>query len=520
MNRALKRQQEKRQKKSVKKLQLTTKNTGLSVDQLKIVGDLMVKARQVYDAGDKPTAEKYCMQILTLHPQNADAFNLLGGIALSISKFEKARQLFLKALECAPDNDSIYVNYGISLKFLEMHEESLEAFSKAQKLNPKNVEALNNKGSSLVTLGRFEEAKKSFEAALQINPNYTRPLLNLGGMQKYKEGDEPSTRLLGYEKSAIKLSHENQVSVSFALGKCHEDLENFDTSMSHYLKGNMLKWENLNYDGAPTLQKFKSLKETLKAGAWTGDTGIGCQSDVPIFIVGMPRSGTTLVEQILDSHSVVHGAGELKTADAAFASLKLPKDIIPQDPKLREIVNTDMTRRGEFYVEQVQKFAPEARHIVDKMPMNFKLVGLLHLILPNAKIIHCKRNPVDTCLSNFKILFAEKMEYSYDFEELGKFYHAYKELTDHWETLFPNKILSVQYEDVVQDIEGQAKRIVEYCNLPWEEECLEFYKSKRAVHTASVTQVRQPIYNTSVGKWQRYGDTIAPLLEALKPVLK
>lgn len=519
MSRALKRQKEQQAKKAAKNLQLTTKNTGLSQAQLKTLSQLMVNARKVYNAGDKPLAAKYCMQILSLHPNNADAYNLLGGVSLADSKYFKARQLFVKALELAPEADGIHVNYGISLKFLELHEEALDAFDRAFKLNPKNVEAVNNQGSCLVTLGRFDEAKECFEKALKLDPNYTKPLLNIGGLQTYKTEDENTDRLLDYVAHPRKLTPDNELNLQFALGKCHEDLENFETSMSHYIKGNSLKWQQLKFDGAPALKKFEALKNALSEGPWLQETGIGCPSDVPVFIVGMPRSGTTLVEQILDSHSEVFGAGELKIADRAFVGLKLVKDIIPENAEIRKAVTNDLTRRGEFYLEQVQKLAPNARRIVDKMPHNFMYVGLLHLILPNAKIIHCKRHPVDTCLSNYKHLFADKMEFSFNFEELGRFYAAYKELTDHWETLFPGKILSVQYEDVVQDVEGQARRIVDHCDLEWEDGCLDFYKSKRAVHTASVAQVRQPIYNSSVGKWERYGDAIQPLLDALKPVL-
>jgi len=519
LNRALKREQEKRAKKLAKKNELNTKNTGLSVEQLKVLSALMIKARQVYEAGNKPLAEKYCMQILKLHPKNAEAYNLLGGIALAATKYENARQLFLKALEFGPNNDNIYVNYSLSLKFLELHEDALAAQNKALKLNPQNVEAMNNKGSSLMTLGRMDEARNCFEAALKLDPTYTKALLNIGGMSKYKEDDESTKRILSYERHTYSLSSAKEMNLQFALGKCHEDLGNFKKSMSHYVKANSSKWDELKYDSAPTLAKFAELKKILSDGPWTGTEGIGCSSDAPVFIVGMPRSGTTLVEQILDSHSEVHGAGELKTADIALSGLSVPKEIIPTEPENRQTLGAELKRRGEFYVEQIRKIAPDARRIVDKMPLNFKFVGLLHLILPNAKIIHCRRNPVDICLSNYKILFAEKMEFTYDFEELGKFYLAYKELTDHWDAIFPGKILSVQYEDVVQDLEGQARRIIDHCDLAWEDGCLDFYKSKRVVHTASVNQVRQPIYNTSVGKWQRYGDTIKPLLDALKPVL-
>ncbi|OUR75587.1 hypothetical protein A9Q83_17390 [Alphaproteobacteria bacterium 46_93_T64] len=519
MNRALKRRQEKHTQKGAETHQLTTKNTGLSATRLKTLSELMIKARKVYDAGDKPLAEKYCMQILALHPSNADAYNLLGGVALSASKYEKARQLFVKAIELAPETDSLYVNYGIALKFLELHEQSLAVFDHALKLSPKNVEAMNNRGSSLITLGRFDEARVCFEAALKLDPTYTKPLLNLGGMTKHTKENENTKTLLSYETRPKKLSVDNEINLQFALGKCHEDLGNFEESMSRYVKANSLKRQQLNYDMAPVLKNFSALKNTLVAGPWTEEVGVGCPSDVPVFIVGMSRSGSTLVEQILDSHSEVFGAGELTVADKSFAKLKLLKGIIPTDPEARKAVCSNFTKRGEFYVEQVQKRAPNARRIVDKMLFNFKQVGLLYLILPNAKIIHCKRNPIDTCLSNFKILFASNMDFTYDFEELGRYYLAYKELMDHWETIFPNKILTVEYEDVVQDVEGQAKRIIEHCDLSWEEGCLDFYKSKRAVHTASATQVRQPIYNSSVGKWQRYGDAINPLIDALKPIL-
>lgn len=519
MNRAIKRQQEKLKKKSAKKFELNTKNTGLTTQQLTMMSQLMIKARQVYDAGDKVSAEKYCMQILALHPKNADAYSLLGGVALAAFKYEKALLLFTKALELAPDNHNIYNNLGLALKFLERHEEALKAFTNAQKLFPKNAEALNNMGSCHLTLGAFDDARKCFEAALKVDPTYTRPLLNLGGMKKYEKGDDLSKRLLSYENKMSEISASNEMSLQFALGKCHEDLENFEESMSHYIKANSLKWEELKYDGTVVFNKFKSLRQSLQPGPWTEEIGFGFQSDIPVFIVGMPRSGTTLVEQILDSHSEVHGAGELKFADKSLNGLKLPKDIIPKDPEGRKAVDNILKQRGEFYVKHIKKHAPNAKRIVDKMPLNFQMVGLLHLILPNAKIIHCTRNPVDTCLSNFKILFAEKNEFSFDFEELGKFYLAYKELTEYWDTLFPGKILTVQYEDVVSDIETQARRIVDHCDLQWEKGCLEFYKSKRAVHTASVTQVRQPIYNSSVGKWQRYGDTIAPLLKVLAPIL-
>jgi hypothetical protein len=238
--------------------------------------------------------------------------------------------------------------------------------------------------------------------------------------------------------------------------------------------------------------------------------GQGDPSPVPVFILGMPRSGTTLVEQMLASHPQVHGAGELSDFTAAVAGLDGP-DGVPAD-----IGGAELRRIGARYVARVRPLAPGALRITDKMPANFRFAGLIHLALPNARIIHLRRDPVDTCLSCFSILFGGDQPHTYDLGELGRYYRAYQRLMEHWRAVLPlGVMLEVQYEALVGDFEPQARRIVAHCGLEWDDACLDFYKTQRPVHTASAVQVRRPVYQTSVGRWRPPEDLLRPLLDAL-----
>ena len=244
--------------------------------------------------------------------------------------------------------------------------------------------------------------------------------------------------------------------------------------------------------------------------------GAGYNSDLPIFILGMPRSGTTLVEQILASHPSIHGAGELK--DLSGIAFGLPHRLGSSQPFPECVAEVDAGRwreLGEAYVQGIRKHAAGMERITDKMPSNYHFVGLIHLMLPSAQIIHCVRDPVDTCLSCYKTLFVKTQEFSYDLTELGRHYRQYDRLMQHWKTVLPGRMLDVRYEDVVSDLEGVARRLVEFCGLEWNEACLEFYKTERPVRTASAVQVRRPIYQTSIEYWRRYERHLGPLFQAL-----
>jgi hypothetical protein len=246
--------------------------------------------------------------------------------------------------------------------------------------------------------------------------------------------------------------------------------------------------------------------------------GGGDPSSIPVFIVGMPRSGSSLLEQILSSHSRVFGAGEIDALQKAVArSLAVAPGTLRSFSEMVSTVSPDELRRlGRHYIDCVAALAPGADRIVDKMLTNFSHVGLIHLALPNARIIHARRDPIDSCLSCFGLLFADEQSHTYDLAELGRYYRAYAGLMRHWEEVLPDGVmLDVRYEDVVDDIEGQARRVIAHCGLEWEEQCLAFHQTKRPVRTASVTQVRRPIYRDSVGRWRPDKVLLEPLLEAL-----
>jgi Sulfotransferase family len=238
---------------------------------------------------------------------------------------------------------------------------------------------------------------------------------------------------------------------------------------------------------------------------------------MPIFVIGMPRSGTTLIEQIIASHPLVHGAGELQTFNDVILTVRGPDgNVLPYPDFLPALDATALQQIGARYIAEVRKLAPSGEHVTDKMPSNYYFAGLIHLALPNAKIIHSIRNPVDTCISCFSKLFSAEQNHTYDLAELGRYYKRYQALMAHWRRVLPaESILDVRYEDVVADLERQARRIIDYCSLPWDNRCLSFHETERPVRTASATQVRQPIYKSAVGRWRVYEGQLDPLLRAL-----
>ncbi|MGB1548696.1 MAG: sulfotransferase family protein, partial [Alphaproteobacteria bacterium] len=322
--------------------------------------------------------------------------------------------------------------------------------------------------------------------------------LRLANLKKFAPGD-PDIAAMETVLTRLPTSDGRTIPFCFALGKAYEDCEDYDRAFNYYTRGNKLKRAELAFDIVETFSKPFLKKEADR----------GFDSEVPIFILGMPRSGTSLVEQILASHSEVHGGGER----AEWMRLVRGIDSFPDG--VRDFGPEDFARLGENYVEALRKLAPEAARITDKLPHNFLHVGLIHLALPKAKILHCVRNPVDTCLSCYKHLFDSELSFAYDLDELGRYYRLYERLMHHWRAVLPGRMLDVPYEELVADQETLSRRILDFCELPWEPACLDFHKTDRRVQTASVAQVRQPIYTTAVRRWRKYEHRIAPLLAAL-----
>ncbi len=517
----MKRKQEMRQKKNAKKLMLSPAKTGLTNEQLIQLKKLMEVANIAFASKKYPEAEKACKLALAIYPKYADPYYLLGGIALQMSKHSVAVELFEKALDIAPDSPITLNNYSVALKFLNRHEEALSAVNKSLRFKSNYYEALNNKGSVLGVLGKMEESMEFFEKSVKANPKFGKAYYNIATGHKFKEGDYYSKIIEQGEKYLGEMNSENQMNLHYGLGKYYEDLKDYKKGFSHYIDANRLKHDTLDYSVEAAENSMAKMETVFNEGGdWAKRTDVGCQSDLPIFVLGVSRSGTTLTEQILASHPKVFGAGELKLLSVAANGLAVNNSgFFPEDEKVLAKFEQEVGRRGQIFIDELRKYDAKAQHITDKMPQNFRFIGLIHMLMPNAKIIHCRRNPVDTCLSNFRILFGDKMEYTYSLEDMGRYYLAYDRLMKHWEKVLPGRFLTVQYEDVVDDLETQARRIIDYCGLEWDDACLEFHKTKRNVHTASSTQVRQPIYKSSVGRYERYGDMLKPLLDTLAPIL-
>jgi len=306
------------------------------------------------------------------------------------------------------------------------------------------------------------------------------------------------------------------MSLHFALGKGFDDTRQYDKAFGHFLQGCLLRRKRIEYSTEGNNQYGRNIRTFFSRGNIDQLRGEACSSDVPIFVLGMPRSGTTLTEQIIASHPDVHGAGELPDLlDIAKNPGGTGDSDYPRS--LSGITQAELKIMGERYVAGLKERNPEAAHITDKMPANFNCLGLIHLMLPNAKIIHVKRNPVDTCLSNFSKLFGHKAQpQSYDLSEIGHYYRNYAKMMERWREVLPEgSFYEVQYEELVADNEHQARALIDYCGLDWDDACLNFHKTKRIVRTASITQVRQPIYKTSVERWRKYEAHLGPLLEAL-----
>jgi len=451
-----------------------------------------------------------------LLPGDAVAHYNLGNILHERGRLNEAEASYRRALKIEPDGADTHTNLGKTLQDMGRIGEAEASYRRALQIKPDHAEAHNNLGETLMESGRLDEAEASLRRALQIRPDYVKVRLSLASVRKVKADDENLAALIAADEaahnSATPLPGEDAVCLHFALGKCHDDIGEYEKAFPHFLEGNRLKRATFDYDPDETARRIDSIMRNFDMATMDRLRG-GDPSHLPVFILGMPRSGTTLVEQIISSYPGVHGAGELPDLKAIMrrnvAGVAFPDS-------LRLLDRAQLAAWGADYVAGLQRRAPDARRITDKMPANFLAVGLIHLMLPNAKIIHVNRDPVDTCLSCFTQLFKEGQEFSYDLAELGRYYVDYARLMEHWRRVLPEgAFLDVRYEDIVADQEAQARRLIEYCGLEWNDACLDFHQNKRAVRTASMTQVRQPIYESSVERWRRYKKFLGPLLDAL-----
>jgi len=528
VNRALRRKQvgnKKGAKPDHSKQIFTPETTGLSLYQLGELQQRMMLARQAYSVENFVLAERYCNECLSIYSRYAMPLAMLSKIASKYQKYEIAAELIEKSLEILPKVPTRLLSYSVILKQLGRHEEALAAIDKSLEIEPNSSIGLNRRAAALNVLGRQGETLQIYENIMKTDPLFGGAFHNFAMQHKFGDDDSYNKYFDKLSENIRKIKNNGDLlAAHFALGKYYEDLKQYKKGFNHFLTANKLVGNGVNYSVENEIKGVLANKVKFPVdGDWIKKTDIGDQTDVPIFIVGMPRSGTTLTEQVLASHPRIHGAGELtllgKVVETIPTRQNLDEEFLPKEGQELEIIRRHLVKAAKTLTNEIVALAPEARHIVDKMPQNFLNLGYKHLLMPNTKIIHCKRNPVDTCLSSFRLKFLDKLHFTTDLENLGKYYVAYSQLMDHWKDVFGDRILEVEYEDTVDDLEKQAQRIIDFVGVEWDDACLDFHKTKRSVNTASVNQVRQPIYKTSVGRHERYGDLLKPLLDALEPVL-
>ena len=463
-------------------------------------------------------AEKTYRAALELDPRLAEAHANLGNCLRRLGQLRQAEAHLVHAIELKPEFAVAHYNLGVLLQEREEFDRAIAEYRHALAVRPEYLEALNNLGSCLRTQGFVDEARSTFERVLQLQPLQIEAHCNLAQFKTYQADDPHVGQLLSQQHRVSTLPDEGRSRYWFTIGKMLEDVGRHDESFAAYAEGNRVKNASTRWDEAAQRALQRRIiatftREHLAARA----VAPAAEGPTPVFIVGMPRSGTSLLEQVLATLPTVHGAGELTWlpetlhVDGGQGPAAFPQTLAGYS-------TDEYLRLGRRYVERIRELAPNATHVVDKLPDNFQHLGLIHLIFPGARIIHSMRDPMDSCFSCFSRLFiGDNLGYTYDLAATGRYWVMYHELMQHWHAVLPaGRILDVSYESMVSDFENQARRLVEYLGLPWDERCLGFHENRRIVRTASVAQVRKPIYRTSVARWKHYERHLGALLAIVR----
>jgi tetratricopeptide (TPR) repeat protein len=400
---------------------------------------------------------------------------------------------------------------------LGRQEEALAIYDAMLLDVPSSWDVLLWRGHVLKTIGRVPEAIASYRASATARTDFGDAYWSLANLKTYRFGEEELARMRA-EEAGPQIGLIDRYHLCFALGKALEDQGEIAESWTYYERGNALKRSESRYRPQIIETNTKKQIEVFTPAFFQERGGWGDPSPDPIFVLGLPRSGSTLLEQILASHSQVEGTQELPNVQAIVLDLqgREPDLDNPRYPAaLLDMTEQDFRRLGEKYLEDTQVFRKGRRFFIDKMPNNFRHIGLIHLMLPQARIIDARREPMACCFSNLKQLFAQGQEFTYSIEDIARYYRTYVELMDHWDAVLPGRILRVQHESVIGDLEGQVRRMLDYCGLVFEPACVKFHKTERSVRTPSSEQVRRPIFRDSLDQWRKYEEWLAPLVEAL-----
>jgi len=463
-------------------------------------------------------AEASYRQAIQIRPDYAEAHNNLGVMLYDLGRLDEAMASYQRAIESKPDYAEAFNNLGNALLDLSRFNEAELAYRQAIKINPLLPETHSNLGSALMALGKMSEAERSLGKAIELAPGQAKPLSTALLYIPYRLDDPRFSQLEAVYAQRESLTADERIKLNFAMGKAMENIGQYDRAFGAYEEGNRLHFQLHPFDETEDERNLENTCSLFtpelfrECAALESSLPPDNDERVPIFIVGMLRSGTTLIEQILASHPSVFGAGELPTLKEVLGQRN------PGQSANAQQALTAMRKLGQKYLDRVWKLSPDTRYITDKLPGNYSHLGLIRLMLPNAKIIHAIRDPVDTCFSCYALRFTHGHDYSYELGALARQFLRYKKLMQHWHAVLPpGLILDVRYEDNIAHPEREARRMLDYLRLPWDPACLNFHEKQRAIHTASVTQVRTPLYTSSVARWKHFEKHLEPLLELLHP---
>jgi len=466
-------------------------------------------------------AEFLLEQVLVLEPNHQVARYEYAQVLLTRHKHVQAREQMEMLLKLDPDNRAYRTTYATVCTGLADYDRALPLYREVLAETPNEPELHLSIAHALKTLGKTSEAVESYRAAAAARPRYGEAYWSLANLKTYRFTDAEIAQMRT-DEAASDVALADRYHLCFALGKALEDRAEYAESFAYYERGNALKKTECRYRPEPLDKNARLQASVCTREFFAAREGWGCQDPSPIFIVGLPRSGSTLIEQILASHSLVEGTMELADIPRLVQELQ-GRERIDSNPRypgiMSEMTADEFKRIGEGYLNSTRVYRTGKPFFIDKMPNNFRHLGLIHLILPNAKIIDARRDALACCFSNFKQLFAFGQQFTYGIEDITRYYRMYVQLMAHWDQALPGKILRIQHEHVVEDLESNVRRILDFCGLDFEPGCLEFHKTERSVHSASSEQVRRPINREGVDQWRNYERWLGPFQQSLGTLL-
>jgi tetratricopeptide (TPR) repeat protein len=492
--------------------------------------------------------EAICRDLLKRNPEDVNAMRLLAKVEMAAGRWRRAENVLYRALQVAPAFDDARLDLARVLKEQDRVEEAVDSTGEVVERNPRHAPAWYLHASMLAIIGQYQEALAAYERAIALRPQNPTAYIGMGhllktlgrqaeGIAAYRSAIEQQPdfaevywslanlktfRFTAEEVRAMEmyvagdqLDDDARIHFLFTLGKAYEDQGEFEKSFDYYQQACARQRMRIVYDPVETQLLHERIRSVFSAEFIASRAGQGCDDPAPIFIVGLPRSGSTLIEQILASHSQVEGTAELPDVARVIGSLGRQGNASTYPEAVVDMEAEDWWAAGESYLLRTERHRRGLPRFTDKMPNNFANIGMIKLMLPNARIIDARRHPLDSCFGSFKQHFALGQAFSYDLEELGEFYLEYRAMMRHWHRVLPGQVLELRYEDMVADQLTQTRRLLDFCGLPWEESCLRFHETERAVRTASSEQVRQPIYSSSINHWRHFQRQLQPLMDVL-----